>query len=161
MACCLTAPSHYLNQCWLIISKVLWHSSEDIIVIAIGDDYRFAVFGLVTKLWLKFQGLFLLVYGLLTLLFSCQSRFEDRGQCVNSCRSMDQEFNGSQLEEIQQASAGKYSNSSCTKQCMFVLSCPVCYIVFSCIPTHQMMWLTSLNIIPTITRQNCVEHHLR
>ena len=27
MACCLTAPSHYLNQCWLIISKVQWHSS--------------------------------------------------------------------------------------------------------------------------------------
>ena len=29
MACCLTAPSHYLNhQCWLIISKIQWHSSE-------------------------------------------------------------------------------------------------------------------------------------
>ena len=28
MTCCLTAPSHYLNQCWLIISKVQWHSSE-------------------------------------------------------------------------------------------------------------------------------------
>ena len=28
MACCLAAPSHYLNQCWLIISKVQWHSSE-------------------------------------------------------------------------------------------------------------------------------------
>ena len=28
MACCLTAPSHYLNQCWLVISKVLWHWSE-------------------------------------------------------------------------------------------------------------------------------------
>ena len=28
IACCLTAPSHYLNQCWLIISKDLWHSSE-------------------------------------------------------------------------------------------------------------------------------------
>ena len=27
MACCLMAPSHYLNQCWLIISKVQWHSS--------------------------------------------------------------------------------------------------------------------------------------
>ena len=26
MACCLTAPSHYLNQCWLIMSRVLWHS---------------------------------------------------------------------------------------------------------------------------------------
>ena len=25
MACCLTAPSHYLNQCWLIISEVWWH----------------------------------------------------------------------------------------------------------------------------------------
>ena len=28
MACCLTAPSHYLNQFWLIISKVKWHSSK-------------------------------------------------------------------------------------------------------------------------------------
>ena len=28
MACCLTAPSHYLNRCWLLISKVLWHSLE-------------------------------------------------------------------------------------------------------------------------------------
>ena len=28
MACCLTAPSHYLNQCWLPICVVLWHSSE-------------------------------------------------------------------------------------------------------------------------------------
>ena len=28
MACCLTAPSHYLNQCWLIFSKVHWHSVE-------------------------------------------------------------------------------------------------------------------------------------
>ena len=28
MAWCLTAPSHYLNQCWLIINRVQWHSSE-------------------------------------------------------------------------------------------------------------------------------------
>ena len=28
MACCLTAPSHYLNQCRLIITEVYWHSSE-------------------------------------------------------------------------------------------------------------------------------------
>ena len=26
MAWCLTAPSHYLNHCWLIISEVQWHS---------------------------------------------------------------------------------------------------------------------------------------
>ena len=28
MACCLMAPSHYLNQCWLLISEVLWHWPE-------------------------------------------------------------------------------------------------------------------------------------
>ena len=28
IAWCLTAPTHYLNQCWLIISKVEWHSSK-------------------------------------------------------------------------------------------------------------------------------------
>ena len=25
MACCLTAPSHYLNRCWLIITSLLFH----------------------------------------------------------------------------------------------------------------------------------------
>ena len=28
MACCLMAPSHYLTQCWLIMSEFLWHSPE-------------------------------------------------------------------------------------------------------------------------------------
>ena len=28
MASCLQAPSHYLHSCLLIISKVVWHSSE-------------------------------------------------------------------------------------------------------------------------------------
>ena len=41
MACCLMAPSHYLMQCWLIISEVLWHSlvgrSQEIHKIAILD----------------------------------------------------------------------------------------------------------------------------
>ena len=32
MACCLTTPSHYLNQCWLIIGEVPWHSSQGIIL---------------------------------------------------------------------------------------------------------------------------------
>ena len=31
MACCLMAPSHYQNQCQLIISEVQWHSSEKIL----------------------------------------------------------------------------------------------------------------------------------
>ena len=25
---CLTASSHYLNHCWLIVSEVLWHSTD-------------------------------------------------------------------------------------------------------------------------------------
>ena len=28
MACCLTPPGHYLNQCWLIMNGVLWHSPK-------------------------------------------------------------------------------------------------------------------------------------
>ena len=32
MAWCLTAPSHYMNKCWLIIGKALCYSSEDIII---------------------------------------------------------------------------------------------------------------------------------
>ena len=28
MACCMTAPSHFLNQCWLIISGDLWYLHE-------------------------------------------------------------------------------------------------------------------------------------
>ena len=30
LPCCLTAPSHYRNRCWLIISKVEWQSLEGI-----------------------------------------------------------------------------------------------------------------------------------
>ena len=30
MACCLTAPSHYLNQCWIIICDVLMHLHQSI-----------------------------------------------------------------------------------------------------------------------------------
>ena len=26
MAWCLMAPSHFLNQCWLVIDEVMWHS---------------------------------------------------------------------------------------------------------------------------------------
>ena len=40
MACCLMAPSHYLNQCWLILSKVQWHSSESIFTRATSAIYH-------------------------------------------------------------------------------------------------------------------------
>ena len=42
MAWCLMAPSHYLIQCWLIISKVLWHSSEDIIIRSFEDTNQWS-----------------------------------------------------------------------------------------------------------------------
>ena len=37
MACCLTAPSHYLNQCWVIISEVLTTISQELLNISILD----------------------------------------------------------------------------------------------------------------------------
>ena len=40
MACCLTAPSHHLNQCWLIVSKVLWYSPEGIIMKKKSEDKK-------------------------------------------------------------------------------------------------------------------------
>ena len=41
-SCCLTAPSHYLNQCWLIISKTLRHLSEDIIIRRFEDTNQYS-----------------------------------------------------------------------------------------------------------------------
>ena len=29
MACCLTVPSHYLNQCWVITKGILWYPPRD------------------------------------------------------------------------------------------------------------------------------------
>ena len=29
MACCLMAPSHYLDRCWLFIIEILWQSPEN------------------------------------------------------------------------------------------------------------------------------------
>ena len=40
MACRLTAPSHYLNQCRLIISNDLWHSPEGNFTGNPQDNYR-------------------------------------------------------------------------------------------------------------------------
>ena len=28
MSCCLAAPNHYLNQCWLLNSEILWYSVD-------------------------------------------------------------------------------------------------------------------------------------
>ena len=44
MACCLTAPSHSLNQCWFLISEDLWHSPES----------NFTTSAQVTILWIIF-----------------------------------------------------------------------------------------------------------
>ena len=49
MACCLTAPSYYLNQCWLIFSKVQWHPLE-------GNCTKIAQ-PLITKIILKINNL--------------------------------------------------------------------------------------------------------
>ena len=40
MSCCLTAPSHYLNQYWLIISTMWWHSSIFTQVYFVGSCWK-------------------------------------------------------------------------------------------------------------------------
>ena len=37
MACCLMAPSHYLNQSWLLIGEVWWHSQESNFIVNARD----------------------------------------------------------------------------------------------------------------------------
>ena len=37
MACYLMAPSHYLNQCWSLISEVLWNSPESNFIVSAQD----------------------------------------------------------------------------------------------------------------------------
>ena len=44
MACCLTAPSHYLNQCWLMINEVLWHSPDNNFTENTSDFYNWNEF---------------------------------------------------------------------------------------------------------------------
>ena len=46
--------------------------TANIIIIAIADDYRFLIFGLSYFNWI-FKGFFILIYGLLTLFFSCKT----------------------------------------------------------------------------------------
>ena len=43
MACCLTAPIHHMNQCWLNIREVLWHLSESNFTGNIGDTFLICV----------------------------------------------------------------------------------------------------------------------
>ena len=45
MACCLTAPSHYLNQYGHLVSKVLEHSSEGIIIRRAEDNNQYDKIG--------------------------------------------------------------------------------------------------------------------
>ena len=73
MACCLTAPSHYLNQCWLIVNKVQWHSSER----------NFTKVTSATNLWISLKT------------YLCKISFKSpRGQWVKSyhCNSLASDF---------------------------------------------------------------------
>ena len=49
MACCLTASSHYLNQCCLLISEGLWHSPDD----TENAQYRYPWYDLARSQWVK------------------------------------------------------------------------------------------------------------
>ena len=59
MACCLMAPSHYLNQCWLFISEVLWHftvSAEATILHYEFENYTFKIIAISLRCqWVKYK----------------------------------------------------------------------------------------------------------
>ena len=48
MTCCLTAPSHYLNQCWLTVNEVLWHLFHCNVYLNAQNIYQQAVFEIYT-----------------------------------------------------------------------------------------------------------------
>ena len=48
MVCYLTAPSHYLNQCWLIINLILWHSFQGNVYLNTPDVNHHVAFELFT-----------------------------------------------------------------------------------------------------------------
>ena len=44
MACCLMASSHYMNQCWIIISVTHWHSADGNVSETILDIAHYRMF---------------------------------------------------------------------------------------------------------------------
>ena len=60
MACCLVAPSHYLNQCqwWLLINQVILHSPVKINFVVSGEATILYIMGLKSKVqsYSLFQG---------------------------------------------------------------------------------------------------------
>ena len=55
MACCLTVSSHYLNQYWLLISKVIWHSPESSFTTSLQTALLYNEFGNLEIILLKLQ----------------------------------------------------------------------------------------------------------
>ena len=57
MTCCLTAPSHYLNQCWLMISEVLRPSPDSYFIEHTWDIYvEMSLKFTNLRLWSNFPG---------------------------------------------------------------------------------------------------------
>ena len=56
MACCLMGPSHYLNQCWLDITGVLWHSSGNNFTRIHDDIIKWNIFRVSGPLCREFTG---------------------------------------------------------------------------------------------------------
>ena len=68
MACYLTAPSHYLDQCWLLINKLHWHSLERTFTMSalaifpynVSGNYTFKIFASPRVQWPVWYKSFLL-----------------------------------------------------------------------------------------------------
>ena len=80
MAWCLTAPSYYLDQCWLLISEFLWHSPQSNFTVSVEDAILYNEFeNYVFKMtatshrgqWVKVTSVFSLFYYCTIYIYMC------------------------------------------------------------------------------------------
>ena len=65
MACCLLAPSHYLNQCWVLMEVKFWHSLGSNLTASakatiLWNEFEFYTFEIIATSpgghWVKYSG---------------------------------------------------------------------------------------------------------
>ena len=93
MACCLTAPSHYLKQCWFAVSKIHWHSFESVFYQKFFEhpSFRQVAHEIYLSKWKVHSSeiLITIMYFLIHVFDGCSNRFEpcDHSDLVCCCLS--------------------------------------------------------------------------
>ena len=81
MVCCLSAPSPYLNQCWLLICEFLWRSSDSNLTVSAQTSYSI----ILLKLLPYFPGANELIDGLVQ---DCSNSIANALELLQSCTKL-------------------------------------------------------------------------